>query len=717
MPFTELWKWLWEYIGGIDLTGKEIFHKKLRWLLKKALNDPEADFRPGQMEAIEALLKRRGKILLVQRTGWGKSIVYFLATRIFRSRGSGPTLLISPLLALMRNQILAADRLGLQAATINSSNTGQWAEVQDKVLANKVDLLLISPERLANSEFRREILLPMTNLLGLFVVDEAHCISDWGHDFRPDYRRIVRILQALPSNVPVLATTATANDRVINDIVAQMGKELQVFRGPLTRRGLQLQNIKIPNKACRMAWLAEYLPRIPGSGIIYVLTIKDARRVAKWLQLRGINAHAYYGSRDGKRRERLEEALLNNKVKALVATSALGMGFDKPDIGFVIHFQRPGSVVHYYQQVGRAGRAIKKSYGILLEGEEDREIIDYFIRSAFPPQAHVKEILEALEHAEDGLSKIELERAVNCSNTQIRKVLKLLEVETPSPISKRRSKWYANPVHYRQDRKKIEALIAIRKEEQARMVEYMKSKECLMKFLKSELNDPDSEPCGQCAFCRGKPLLPETYRDDLVKQAIQFLRRYDVEIKPRKRWPGDALKSMGWTGAIDAGLRLEPGHALCMWCDAGWGELVREGKQVYGRFSDSLVGGAEEMILKRWHPLPFPTWITCVPSLNHKELVPDFTRRLAGKLGLRFEPCIEKIRKTEPQKLMQNSYRQTKNLAGAFRVKKWKGIGGPVFLVDDMVDSRWTLTIVGAMLREAGSGPVFPVALSTTYSK
>jgi len=690
---------------------------KLINLLKNFLDNPEAQFRPGQRKIINLLFKEREKILLIQRTGWGKSIVYFLTTKMLRDQKSGPTLLVSPLLALMRNQILAAKNIGLRAATINSSNTEQWRQVKENVLANRVDILLISPERLANADFKSEILLPISNRVGLFVVDEAHCISDWGHDFRPDYRRIARILQTMPPNVPVLATTATANKRVIKDIYNLMGRKLRVFRGDLRREGLCLQNIKLPDKACRMAWLAQHLPEIEGSGIIYVLTVKDACRVADWLKQHNINAHAYYGSLDSDERERLETALLNNHIKALVATSALGMGFDKPDISFVIHFQRPGSVVHYYQQVGRAGRAIRKSYGVLLEGKEDKDIIDYFINDAFPPRAHIKEVLDALNRAEDGLSMTEIEREINCKRSKIEKVLKILETETPSPVSKIDRKWYANPVDYEPDMKKVNRLIEIRKREQAKMSEYMESKQCLMEFLAKELDDPHAKKCGQCAFCRGKPLIPETYNNRLVKEASRFLKRTDFILNPRKSWPGDALAEMGWTGRIDHQLRLEQGRALCMWGDAGWGETVRRGKQHEDRFSDSLVEATVEMILERWKPTPFPFWITCVPSLRRPGLVPDFARRLAKRLGIKFVPCVEKLHHTKPQKLMQNSYQQAKNLQSAFRVNSRECIGKPVILFDDMVDSRWTLTIIGVLLREAGSGPVYPLALSTTYSK
>ena len=360
-------------------------------LLRAAVGSAEADFREGQWQAVEALL-RRERLLVVQRTGWGKSIVYFLATRLLRDNGAGCTLLISPLLSLMRNQIQAASRIGVRAETINSTNKDEWAPVEAALRRGEVDVLLVSPERLANEGFVARCLLPIAGRIGLLVVDEAHCISDWGHDFRPDYRRIVRILQALPPNVPVLATTATANDRVVEDIEQQLGPTLATIRGPLTRESLRLQNLRKPSRAARMAWIAHQVPILPGSGIIYTLTVHDSIVLAEWLQNCGIDAAAYYGRLENDERERLENQLLRNEVKALVATVALGMGFDKPDVGFVIHFQRPSSVVHYYQQVGRAGRALENAYGVLLSGEEDDDIADYFMRTAFPTET------EALEH-------------------------------------------------------------------------------------------------------------------------------------------------------------------------------------------------------------------------------------------------------------------------------------------------------------------------------
>jgi len=688
----------------------EVDYERALALLRQALGNPQAEFRDGQWQAIERLVNDRARLLVVQRTGWGKSLVYFLATRLLRDRGAGPTILVSPLLALMRNQLEAADRLGLRAATINSSNTAEWETVRDELRAGSVDLLLISPERLANDEFRERDLLPIAPRVGLFVVDEAHCISDWGHDFRPDYRRIVRVLQALPPAVPALAVTATANNRVVDDVVAQLGN-LRVIRGPLARASLGLQNIELPTQAARLAWLAEQLPRLPGSGIVYTLTVRDAERVAAWLHEQGIDAHAYYGDLENERREQLEQDLLANRLKALVATPALGMGFDKPDLGFVIHFQRPGSAVHYYQQVGRAGRAIERAYGILLGGREDREIVDYFIRTAMPPQAHVAEVLAALEAAPDGLTVANIEARINLGRGQIDKVLKTLAVETPSPIAKQGTRWSRTSLPYSPDDARAEHLLAIRRREQERMQAYFESDECLMVFLGRELDDPDPQPCGRCAPCNGGPLVPTEYSPALAIRAVEFLRQSEIVIQPRAQWPGDALAEQGFRGRIPLELRPEIGRALSIWGDAGWGELVKQGRQHDGYFDEQLVGGAVEL-LERWRPEPAPTWVTCVPSLAQPKLVPSFAEQLAAELGLPFVACVRKTRHTEPQRYMNNSNQQARNLAGAFEVDASSIEPGPVLLVDDLVDSGWTLTVVSALLRQAGAEAVVPLVLA-----
>ena len=309
-----------------------------------------AKFREGQKEAIEAVVNGK-RTLVVQKTGWGKSLVYFLATKLLKEKErDGITLIISPLLALMNNQIDSAKKLGINVKTINSDNKDEWNNIISDICDNNtVDALIISPERLANADFVKDCLDKIKNRVNLFVVDEAHCISDWGHDFRPDYRRIVKILQLLPGNVPVLATTATANDRVVNDIVAQLGENLVISRGELIRESLAIQVIKLQKKEDRLAWLAENIEKMPGSGVVYCLTKADCDLVTDWLNENDIKSEKYYADISKEGKAITLEKFQKNEIKVLVATVAFGMGYDKPDIGFVIHFQRPANIVSYYQ--------------------------------------------------------------------------------------------------------------------------------------------------------------------------------------------------------------------------------------------------------------------------------------------------------------------------------------------------------------------------------
>lgn len=687
--------------------------------LRRALNNPSATFRSGQWESIEQLLNRR-RLLVVQRTGWGKSMVYFLTTKLLRLQGAGPTLLISPLLSLMRNQLEAAARVGIRASTINSTNNEEWEEIKSELLANRVDLLLISPERLAKDDFRNNVMANIANNIGLFVIDEAHCISDWGHDFRPDYRRIVRVLQAVPSNVPVLATTATANDRVVHDVKSQLGETIALQRGSLVRKSLKLQNINMPSPAARMAWLAEKIPTLPGSGIVYTLTKRDAERVAEWLRNNNINASAYHTdigdpSGGGATREELEQQLLNNEIKVLVATVALGMGFDKPDLGFVIHFQRPSSVVHYYQQVGRAGRAVDKAYGILLCGEEDDHIADYFIRNAFPPQQHVSDLIDALDQSDDGLSIPEMQRTLNLPHGQIEKTINFLTVESPAPIVKIGSKWQlaAAATSYKIDEEYVDAITTTRRNEQLQMWEYMEHTGCLMAFLQHALDDPYTDNCGQCRNCAPAMLLDECYDDGLANSAALYLKRSYQILPPRKQWSAkDMFELSPLSGyKIPPEWQADEGRALSLWRDAGWGELVTRGKYQTKRFDDQLVTACVEM-LKEWSPDPPPKWVTCIPSFSNPELVPDFAARLADALGLPFVNCIAKIRSNQQQKYMENSHQQAKNLDGVFAVNLEPKEYASCLLVDDVVDSRWTFTVAAALLRQTGCVAVYPLALA-----
>jgi len=672
-----------------------------------------AQFRDGQSEAIENIVNKKARVLLVQRTGWGKSIVYFIATKMLRNRGSGPSLLISPLLSLMRNQIDMAEKAGvIKAARYDSSNQEEWDVLEKQLRRDKVDILLVSPERLANGHFKEDVLPSLRRGIGFFIVDEAHCISDWGHDFRPDYRRIVRIVKSLPSNIPILATTATANNRVINDISEQLGKNLIVMRGGLARESIRLQNIILKDQSERLAWLAEFVPKFNGSGIIYCLTIADTIRVASWLKENGIDAHAYNSDLIAEKKQKLEDDLINNRIKVLVATVALGMGFDKPDLSFVIHFQRPGSVIAYYQQVGRAGRAMEKAYGVLLSGEEDNDIVNYFINTAFPSNGHLLKIIQSIEFSKDGLSIYEIQSAVNIPYKKLEQALKMLEID--GIVFKKGTKYARTLMQWRPDEERIQKVIAQRRYELEKMNEYVHHKGCLMDFLCRELDDPEARSCGNCATCRRKGI-PTKPSSELVFKAVTFLKGGFIPIEPRKQcWISENGRTKRKN--LNADMQNCEGRALCFYGDAGWGRMVADCKYKYGRYSDELVKASAEFIKETWKPASFPTWIAAIPSLRKSELVPDFAKRLANELKIPFHMILRKSKETQEQKLMQNSYYKWKNICDVFEV-----CGHcprePVLLIDDIVDSGWTLTVAGILLRESGAGPVYPYVLANASTR
>ena len=677
--------------------------------LLHALAGADARFRPHQLEAVRDLVEDRGRVLCVQRTGWGKSAVYFLATALLRERGAGPALIVSPLLALMRNQIAAAERLGIRAHTINSTNRDAWDEVRALLADDAVDLLLISPERLNNPQFRDAMLPLFAERVGLLVVDEAHCVSDWGHDFRPDYRRLAEMLERLPDGVAVLGTTATANDRVVADVEEQLraggAAPLRTYRGPLGRSSLRLEVAELPAQADRLAWLATWLPRLEGSGIVYTLTKRDADLVAGWLGAHGIAAEAYSGEVETERRVAVEERLLANDVKAVVATSALGMGYDKPDLGFVVHYQAPGSVISYYQQVGRAGRAVEHADVVLLRGAEDRRIQDFFIEQAFPRRELVERVLEALDAAgEDGLSTPALTGVVNLGRARIEAMLKVLDVE--GAVGRAGSRWVRRPgADWVYDADRYAAVTALRRREQAAMAAFGADGRCLMRALQEELDDPEPRDCGRCSVCAGArfagPLDP-----GLVRQAALHLRSKPLLLEVKKMSPSED----GGMRKIPEDVRAEEGRALARLGDGGWDPLVQAGRRA-GRFDDELVDAAAEA-LRAWAP-PV-AWVTGVPSRRSGALVPDFAARLAAALGLPYVQAIERVGDGPPQREMANSVQQVANVRGQFGVAP--GLpAGACLLVDDIRFSGWTLAMLAGQLRRRGAGPVYPLALATAF--
>jgi ATP-dependent DNA helicase RecQ len=673
--------------------------------LRILTDDPDAQFRPDQLEAIRDVVVDRARVLCVQRTGWGKSAVYFVATALLREAGAGPTLIVSPLLALMRNQIAAAERLGLRAHTINSANRDEWDDVRDRLAAGTIDLLLISPERLNNPRFREEMLPLFAASVGLLVIDESHCISDWGHDFRPDYRRVKDMLVALAPDVAVLGTTATANDRVVADVVSQLGAEggepLRTYRGPLARSSLRLEVLDLPRPAERLAWLAENVPLMSGSGIVYTLTKRDAEQVAAFLCARGISAVPYSGEHETEDRIATEDRLLRNEIKAVVATSALGMGYDKADLTFVLHYQAPGSVISYYQQIGRAGRGVEHADIVLLRGGEDRRIQDFFIEQAFPDRERVTAVLASLADAGDGGRSVrELMAVVNLGMGRIEAMLKILDVE--GAVARAGSRWKLVPEsNWSYDAERYAQVTALRRAEQRAMAAFGSDGRCLMRVLQEQLDDPSPEDCGRCSVCAG-PRFDAPPDPALVEAAGRHLRSTPIELEVKKMAPDAA----GVMHKIPADVLVEPGWALARFGDGGWWPAIERGLES-GEFSDDVVEALADIVRPGG-----VDWVTAVPSVRLGQVPARLGERVAGALSVPYAGLVARVCARPPQREMANAAQQTANVRGAFRVVAPPPTGAGV-LLDDRRISGWTLAMVGGQLRRAGAERVVPLALAT----
>ncbi|MFJ9907608.1 RecQ family ATP-dependent DNA helicase [Streptomyces sp. NPDC101152] len=691
-----------------------------------------ARLREDQWRAIEALVADGRRALVVQRTGWGKSAVYFVATSLLRARGSGPTVIVSPLLALMRNQVEAAARAGIRARTINSSNTEEWETVQDEIAAGAVDVLLVSPERLNNPDFRDQVLPKLAAATGLLVVDEAHCISDWGHDFRPDYRRLRTMLGDLPPGVPVLATTATANARVTADVAEQLGtggtSDALVLRGPLDRESLSLGVLRLPDAAHRMAWLADHLDELPGSGIIYTLTVAAAEEVTAFLRHRGHTVSSYTGKTENADRQQAEDDLLANRVKALVATSALGMGFDKPDLGFVVHLGSPSSPIAYYQQVGRAGRGVEHAEVLLLPGKEDEAIWEYFASLAFPSEDLVRRTLDVLARSDRPLSLPALEPLVELRRSRLESMLKVLDVD--GAVKRVKGGWIATGEPWTYDAQRYAWVARQREAEQQSMRDYASTAECRMEFLQRQLDDDGAKPCGRCDNCAGARFTADTSTAAL-EAARDDLGRAGVEVEPRRMWP-TGLPAIGvdLKGRIPAGEQAAAGRALGRLSDIGWGNRLRPmlaPQAPDGPVPDD-VAKAVVSVLADWARGPGgwasgvpdaqarPVGVVTVASRSRPRLIDSLAARIAEVGRLPLLGSVEYAGDASPL-TRSNSAQRLKALDGALAVPSALAAAlaetdGPVLLVDDYTETGWTLAVAARLLRRAGAEGVLPLVLA-----
>ena len=676
--------------------------------LRALVGRDDATLREDQWTAIEALAVDRRRSLVVQRTGWGKSAVYFVATALLRARGAGPTVIVSPLLALMRNQIAAAERAGIRAVTINSTNIEQWEQTNDAIRAGEVDVLLVSPERLNNPGFRDEVLPRLAATCGLLVVDEAHCISDWGHDFRPDYRRIRTLLHELPDGIPVLATTATANARVTQDVAEQLGKDVLVLRGSLDRESLRLGVVRLKTAEQRLAWLADHLAEQPGSGIVYCLTVAATQEIAGYLRSRGHEVAAYSGQTEPTERLALEEDLLAGRVKALIATSALGMGFDAT-LGFVVNMGAPASPVAYYQQVGRAGRGTDEASVVLLPAIEDRDIWAYFGSLAFPREELVRQTLAALTDAGKPLSTASLETYVELNRNRLETMLKVLDVD--GAVRRVRGGWEATGREWTYDEERYRRVTEAREREQRAMLDYLQTDRCRMRFLRDQLDDPEAADCGRCDNCGGMTLSDEISGAALDEAAAR-LSRPGVVIEPRKMWP-TALANLGVELKGKIAEPPSPGRAVARLTDLGHGQALR------ALFAAATPDGpvpvplvkAVVTVLGDWRPAVDA--IVVVESATRPTLTADLADGLSRYLKV---PIAGRYAITDPDVApgqgAMNSAQRVSAVGRRYRLEADGLEGQSVLLVDDRVVTGWTLTLAARAIRAAGAADVLPLTLA-----
>jgi ATP-dependent DNA helicase RecQ len=670
------------------------------------LAGPSAVLRDDQWAAIEALVAQHRKVVVVQRTGWGKSAVYWIAAGLRRAAGSGPALVISPLLALMRDQVAAATRSGLSAVTLNSANIDDWSEIEARIAADEIDVLLISPERLNSAGFRARVLPDLAPRIGLLVVDEAHCVSDWGTDFRPDYRRIRDVLAGLPDGTPVLATTATANDRVSTDVAAQLGTDTLTLRGSLDRESLALSVIDTPDLPSAYAWIADALEAgvLSGSGLIYTLTVAETTRLAGFLAERGLEVAAYSSATPTDERALIEKRLLAHELRAVVATSSLGMGLDHPTLGFVVNLGAPPSPIAYYQQVGRAGRALDHADAVLLPTAADEKIWAFFDSTAFPTEDRVRRVLDVLADGPVSLPRLEADSGLR--RTRLETLLKVLDVD--GAVERVDGGWVSTGRPWTYDAERHEAIAAARRREQRAMLRYERAETCLMRQLRAELDDPTDADCGRCAVCTGQVPL-EHAAPETVRAALAHLRTQTVVIEPRKMWPAGAPRR----GKIAEAVRAEAGRALALAEDPAWlgpvSAALRADAPVSADVFDGVVG-----LLSRWGwPAGRPSWVTWVPSRAHDALLADLAQRVAalGRMTL-----ANPLRADGPG-LQRDAATNVESAALALhRLSVGDDVpSGPVLLLDDTMRSGFTLTTAAVLLREAGSGPVYPLVLHKTF--
>lgn len=657
-----------------------------------------AQFREGQLKAIQNVLNGE-KILVVERTGWGKSLVYFLSTKLLRKKKSGITIVISPLLSLMENQMLSALKFGLKCEMLNSLTSYKRTEIFEQLKNNELDLIFTSPETLMKNEIQNFLTYIKINFL---VVDEAHCISEWGHDFRLDYTKLKTLVKNIHSRIPILATTATANDRVIEDIKIQFGNDLKILKGSLSRESLHIQVLKNMNTAERLAWLLENLNKIPGTGIIYCLTRRECEFVSSFLKENGINSESYYSRKNPKDEiinKKALELFTENKIKVIVATVKLGMGYDKEDISFVIHYNTPPNIISWYQQIGRAGRNISDAYIFLMSSFDDEARNKMFMMKSFPEKHETEEIMQCIRDSVFGITEKNIESKVNSNAAKIRKALDFLEHD--GFTFKHENKYFVTSRAFKYNDEHYEKLRALRLDELQQVTDLIRTEECYTKFSVNCLDDFTARDCKKCSNCTGEDIIENlSLSQESIKIAKDFMKSEIIIITPLEKLPnGEEIK-----------FKLMSGICLSRYGAEGVGDIVKRVKYSWlSHYPDEIIEIAAEKLFPVTQEHEIKN-ITFIPSLRNK-LVDDFAERLALKMGLEFSDLLVKT-DSPPQKNMQNDYYQCENVKNSFSIRKDIEIPEKVILIDDIIDSGWTLNICGMKLMQSGCEKVFPFALA-----
>ncbi|MDZ4712944.1 MAG: RecQ family ATP-dependent DNA helicase [bacterium] len=647
-------------------------------------------FYDEQWATIDKILKGE-KVLLIERTGFGKSLCFQFPATVFE----GTTIIFSPLIALMRDQVKKLTELGINARCINSEQTHEVnTQIINEAKKGKIKILYIAPERQENSEW---IEGTQQMNLSMVVVDEAHCISVWGHDFRPAFKRIINLVKLLPKDLPVLATTATATKRVEQDIARQIGNNIMTIRGNLMRDNFRLFVVKVTSEDEKLIWLGKNMNRLPGSGILYTGTRVDTEIYSRWFEHSNISSTAYNAGLDVESRIAIESGLMTNKWKCVISTNALGMGIDKPDIRFIIHTQIPQSPIHYYQEIGRAGRDGQPSYIILFYNPADRKLPEAFIEGGRPSIDKYDRVIQAVKS--ELLGERELMKSTNLKQTQIR-VIKadLIEQGIIREVIIGKSKKYEFvPASQPLSVKAFEELRSSKLKDLENMIAYVDTSDSRMKFLCDYLGDNSEHKFTNCDNTGEKKIIVNVtseWTERLQKFRENFFPELGVEAKGSKIVNGFAASYYGFTNVGTALHRSKNEHG--------------------GDFPDFLLRLVLNAFRKKFGQEKFDL-IVYVPPTSSGDLVKNFAEKISQALKLPISHNLQKIKQTREQRIFENGYLKTENVSGAFTFIVPADVNGKrILLIDDIFDSGATIKEAGKTLTNFGAIKVTPIVIART---